>query len=85
MQTDNLKFLLKDWDFMRILKLGLAAWLGYSAYIDHQPVIGILAFIVGIQAVLNIGYGSSRGCSVPRPNSTKSPSEVKEVTYEEIR
>gem|GEM_PF-1369002 len=29
MQTDNLKLLLKDWDFMRILKLGLAAWLGY--------------------------------------------------------
>jgi|GEM_PF-1420862 hypothetical protein len=46
--------------------------------------MGVLAFVVGIQAVLNIGCGSSGGCSVPRSNSTKATDLAKEVTYEEI-
>lgn len=84
MQTDNMKLLLKNWDFIRIMKLGLALWLGYSAFLDHQPVLGVLAFIVGIQAVLNIGCGSSRGCGVPVSNTTKASDQPKDVTYEEI-
>lgn len=70
---------------MRIMKLGLALWLGYSAYLDYQPLLGVLAFIVGIQAIMNTGCGSSRGCSAPRSSTTKAPIEAKEVTYEEIR
>lgn len=58
----------KNWDFMRLLRLGIGLWLGYAAITEHQVIIGVMAGLFLLQALMNIGCGS-KGCNVPYSKS----------------
>lgn len=76
--------ILKNWDFMRILRLGMGLWVIYSSFTDRQPLLGFLGAFFVYQAVMNIGCCGSNGCNIPnKPNSQNLPS--KEVDYEEVK
>ena len=55
--------LLKNWDFIRFLRLGIGLWLGYAAISEHQIIVGVMAGLFLLQAIMNIGCGS-KGCNV---------------------
>ncbi len=74
---------LKNWDFMRFLRLGIGLWLAYSAITEHQPIIGAMAGLFILQALLNMGCGSG-GCNVAsgKKNITSKPEDI---TFEEVK
>ena len=73
--------ILKNWDFMRILRLGISLWLGYAAITEHQVIIGVMAGLFLLQALMNIGCGS-KGCNVPYRNSNQ---KIEDISFEEIK
>lgn len=75
--------ILKNWDFMRILRLGISLWLGYAAITEHQPIIGVMAGLFLLQALMNFGCGS-KGCNVPYSKSNGN-SKIEDISFEEIK
>jgi hypothetical protein len=74
---------LKDWNFMRILRLGIGLWLGYSAIAEQQLFLGLFSGIFLVQGIFNLGCGT-QGCGVPKQKNTPEINNS-EVTYEEIK
>ncbi|MCX7744899.1 MAG: hypothetical protein N2167_10095 [Flavobacteriales bacterium] len=74
--------LISNWDFARLLRLGLAVILGIYAWYEANGMIGVLAAWIGIQVILNFGCFGNQGCHIPSVN--KSKQESQEITYEEI-
>lgn len=77
---------LKNWDLMRVIRLVAGSLILWSAFVDRQPVLGLLGGLFLIQAALNVGCGPA-GCGVPSSRRfVKSEQEtpVNEVTYEEV-
>ena len=79
----NLSTYLQNWNLMRILRLGMGVWLGYSAFAENQPLLGMLGAIFALQAILNIGCCGAGGCATPRQNNTTQLPE--DISYEEIK
>ncbi|TDB67357.1 hypothetical protein [Arundinibacter roseus] len=77
--------LLKNWDFIRVLRLAMALWIGYSAIIDQQPWLGVMAAFLGYQAIFNVGCCGTAGCSVPGRSIKDNTAETKEIDYEEVK
>ncbi|MFN4144869.1 MAG: hypothetical protein ACK4GN_03525 [Runella sp.] len=75
--------LLQSWDLMRILRLVMALWLGYSAFADKQPLFGLIAAIFALQAIFNVGCCGANGCSPQKPTHTKQ--SVEEISYEDVK
>ena len=75
--------LLTDWNFMRILRLGLGIYIAIQVVETHSILSGIFFFFFIFQAVTNTGCCGSNGCAVPikKNNSDKSY----EIEYEEIK
>jgi hypothetical protein len=78
-----MKKILINWDFMRFLRLGIGLWLSYAAITEHQLIIGVMAGLFLIQAIMNIGCGS-KGCNVPfSKNNTNQ--KVEDISFEEVK
>jgi hypothetical protein len=75
--------ILKNWDFMRLLRLGIGLWLGYTAITEHQAIIGVMAGLFLLQAIMNLGCGS-KGCNVPYNKSNRNQ-KVEDISFEEIK
>ncbi|AXE17688.1 hypothetical protein DR864_08030 [Runella rosea] len=75
---------LKNWDFMRILRMGMSLWLIYSAFVDHQPLLGLLGGLFALQAVMNVGCCGSGGCAAPNTRQS-APKTIEETQYEEVK
>ena len=79
----NKETLLQDWNFMRILRLGLGIYIAVQAVETLSLFSGVVAVFFIFQAITNTGCCSSNGCSVP---IKKNNSEInEEVEYEEIK
>lgn len=76
--------ILKNWDFMRILRLGMGLWVIYTSFTDHQPLFGLFGAFFVYQAVMNIGCCGSGGCSIP-DNKRNDNSQTKDIDYEEVK
>ena len=73
--------ILENWNFMRFLRLSMGLWLVYSAFTDHQPLLGLLGGVFALQAIMNAGCCGSSGCAIPNTRSTtKEP-----IQYEEVK
>ncbi|KXK37204.1 MAG: hypothetical protein J5I52_05405 [Saprospiraceae bacterium] len=57
-----LDLILKDWHFMRWLRLGIGLYFGYVAISGGESVLGFIAAFFLIQAVFNTGCGPA-GCA----------------------
>lgn len=79
----NKETLLTDWNFMRILRLGLGIYISVQAVETQSILSGIFAAFFLFQAITNTGCCGSNGCAVPikKNNSDK----IEEVEYEEIK
>jgi hypothetical protein len=75
--------LLTDWNFMRILRLGVGIYIAVQAVETQSIVSGIFASFFLFQAITNTGCCGSNGCAVPikKNNSDK----IEEVEYEEVK
>lgn len=76
--------LLKNWDVLRIVRLGLALWLAYSSFVEKQPLLAVVAGMLALQALLNVGCCGASGCATPpAKSSVKAPHD--EIQYEEVK
>lgn len=81
----NLKAkLLSNWNFIRIVRLGLGIVILIQAFQMHSIMFGLLGSLFTWQALFNVGCCRTGGCGVPLKNTT-SVSAKKETTYEEIK
>ena len=55
--------LLNNWHVMRFARVALALFLFYNAFITHQWYFVIFGFFFLLQALFNLGCGST-GCNV---------------------
>jgi hypothetical protein len=76
--------LLRNWDLMRILRMGMGLWLIYSAFADRQPLLGLMGGLFALQAVLNVGCCGANGCASPNYRQSKTYSH-EETVYEEVK
>lgn len=74
----------KNWNFVRVLRLGLALWVAYSGFTGHQPMFIFLGMMLAVQALLNVGCFGSGNCSVQEKPIEKATS-TDEVIYEEVK
>ena len=79
---------LKNWDVLRVIRLIAGALVLWSAFIDRQPLLGLLGGMLLLQAALRVGCGSA-GCGIPsrsyRSIDSKPEDTVNQVTYEEVK
>jgi hypothetical protein len=77
--------LLENWNFMRFLRLGMGFWLFYSAFVDHQPLLGLLGGVFALQAIMNVGCCGSNGCAIPNARQSRSQISKEPIHYEEVK
>lgn len=75
--------ILKNWSFMRFLRLGVGLWMAYTAILDRQPVIGLMAVMFLIQALFNMGCVGG-ACNLPTTKETIT-SKPENVNFEEVK
>ena len=75
--------LLTDWNFMRIIRLGLGIYIAIHAVKTISILSGFFAAFFIFQAITNTGCCGTKGCSIPlKKNNSDS---IEEVEYEEIK
>ncbi len=75
--------ILHNWPISRVLRLLLAAAFLMAAVKDGGAWAWLLGVVLGLQALLNVGCGST-ACCFPLSNR-KSDLGVEEITYEEVK
>ncbi len=75
---------LKQWNLLRVLRLGIGISFMVSAYADKQGLFyAILGGLFVFQAVTNTGCGfgscATRTCSVPAQNTESAPVQFEEI------
>jgi len=69
--------LLTDWNFMRVLRLGLGIYIAIQAVQTLSILSGVIAIFFLFQAVTNTGCCGSNGCAVPiKKNRTDKTEET---------
>lgn len=77
--------ILENWNFMRFLRLGMGLWLVYSAFADHQPLLGLLGGVFALQAIMNAGCCGSNGCATPNIRQSTGQTTIEPIQYEEVK
>ncbi|WP_345249858.1 hypothetical protein [Nibrella saemangeumensis] len=74
--------LLKNWTFMRVIRLVAGGLIIWRSFVDGQPVLGLLGGLFLVQVIFNTGCGPA-GCSIPdsRQSIRQSP---KKIHHEEV-
>lgn len=80
--NSKMKNLFATWHFMRFLRLALALYLAYQAYMTSQWFFGMFALFFMAQAVFNVGCCNASGCSVSQKDND---SKNQPLDYEEIK
>lgn len=57
------QLLFTNWHFMRFLRVALALFLFYNAYVTHEWFFIVFGIFFLVQAVFNMGCGPN-GCNV---------------------
>ena len=77
--------LLKNWDFMRFLRLGIGLWIGYSAIAEQQFILGLLSAWFIVQAVLNMGCSGGACGTLPSTKIKSTNLKLENTTFEEVK
>jgi hypothetical protein len=75
--------LLKNWHFVRWLRLGLGLFLIYQSVVGNDHIIGFFGAFLLFQAATNTGCGPS-GCA-PNITNDKNIDTTKEPEFEIIK
>lgn len=71
-----------NWNFMRLLRLGVGVFIIVQAGMTKDWSLGILGLLFAIMPLFNIGCCGSGGCAAATPK--RSAETTKEITYEEV-
>ena len=72
----------QNWNFMRLLRLGLGIYIAVQAFETQSIFSGLVAIFFIFQAVTNTACCGSNGCAVPTKKNHSDRSE--KVKFEEI-
>jgi hypothetical protein len=75
--------LFTDWNFMRILRLGLGIYISVQAVETQSMLSAIFAVFLLFQAITNTGCCGSNGCAIPIKKNNSDKTE--EIEYEEVK
>ena len=75
--------ILKNWNFLRILRFIFGGGAIIQAFITRDITIGIIGIIVSGMALLNVGCCGTAGCNT-ETKKTNSKKEITDVEYEEV-
>lgn len=73
--------ILSNWNFMRLVRLGLGITIIVQAVIAKDWTMGILGALFTSMPVFNIGCCGVGGCATP---VKKDNENTKDITYEEV-
>lgn len=77
-----LNTILKNWNFIRLLRLAIGVFLFVEALISQKWFLVAVGAIFVLMPLLNIGCCATGDCAVPQNNPKNSSDEVE---YEEIK
>lgn len=75
--------LFQNWNFMRLLRLGLGIYIAVQAIETLSLFSGVVAAFLIFQAVTNTGCCGSNGCVMPTKKGNSDKTE--EIKFEEIK
>jgi hypothetical protein len=75
--------LLTDWNFMRILRLGLGIYIAVQAVETQSMISAIFSVFLLFQAFTNTGCCGSNCCAVPIKKSNTDT--IEEIEHEEVK
>lgn len=75
--------LLSNWNFMRILRLGVGIFLAIEAIKSQDLFSGLIAGFFLFQSLTNTGCCGSQGCSTNISDSNSG--KIEDVEFEEIK
>ena len=73
----------QPWDLMRMARLLMGGYAMFEAIKTQELFLGLLAGILLIQALFNIGCGA-QGCGIPTNAKKSSSQNIEETEYEEV-
>ena len=73
--------ILANWNFMRLLRLGLGIAIIVQAIIVKDWTMGILGALFTSMPLFNVGCCATGGCATP---VKKDIDNTKDITYEEV-
>lgn len=83
---ENIKStLLENWNFMRILRLGLSIIILIQAFQMHDPLFGVFGAFFLIQALTNTGCCAGGNCTTTISDSKRNSNGIENVEFEEIK
>ena len=77
-----MKNYLKNWDFARLLRLGLGIFIVVQGILTKEWLVVALGSLLSGMALLNLGCCGVSGCAVPVKKHTK---KEEDIIYEEVR
>ncbi len=77
-----MKNYLRNWNFMRVLRLALGIYIIVQGVIENQWMFVALGGLLSLMPLLNIGCCDASGCNTPVSKSNK---KVEDITFEEIK
>jgi hypothetical protein len=77
------EIVLKNWNFVRFLRLGLGIVILVQAVMSRDGFMGMAGFAFSLLAVFNVGcFGGT--CSVPQHSNLNQKNKSDEVEFEEV-
>lgn len=76
--------LLTGWTAVRWMRLGLAVFLLWGAFANHDTLAGVLGGFLLLQVAFNTGCCGVGGCATPATQASVPETDDLEVTFEEV-
>lgn len=77
-----MKNYLKNWNFLRILRLAIAIFIIYQGIQSKEWMFILAGAIFAIMPLFNVGCCGTSSCNVPISKTNKN---LEDITYEEVR
>lgn len=77
-----MKDYLKNWNFMRLLRLVMGIFIMIQAIMTQQWLIVGLGGLFSLMPLMNMGCCGTSGCNT---SAAKSNKKMEDITYEEVR
>ena len=81
-QLNKMKNYLRNWDFMRVLRLALGIFIIVQGIQTKEWLFVALGGLFSLMPLLNIGCCGASGCNT---SVSKSNKKVEDKSYEEVR
>lgn len=82
MRKKAMRNYLRNWDLMRVLRLGLGILIIVQGVMAKEWLLVGLGGLFALMPLMNIGCCGPTGCSTPAPRSSK---KTEDITFEEVK